>query len=196
MMRRKTIPGGSSPASMRVTVLDRYPRFMSLVVNGKAIKLNILIQASLFFFFSSFIASAEVYKWLDDTGRTHFSDRPPLDHKSENLELTEIATYASANIVSNNADIDAEGSVSKVDSNFERKKKVIMYSAVWCGVCKKAKKYFRKNKIPFKEYDIDTSIKGKRDFKKLKASGVPVILVGKKRLNGFNANKFELIYRS
>jgi len=195
MIRRKTIPGGSSPASMRVTVLDRYPRFMSLVVNGTAMKLNILIQASLFFFFSSFIASAEVYKWLDDTGRTHFSDQPPLDHKSENLDLTEIATYASANIVSDNADIDAQGSVSKVDNNFERKKKVVMYSAVWCGVCKKAKKYFRKNKIPFKEYDIDTSIKGKRDFKKLKARGVPVILVGKKRLNGFNANKFESVYR-
>jgi len=37
--RRKTLPGGSTPASMRVTVLGRYPQLMSLVVNGTAVLL-------------------------------------------------------------------------------------------------------------------------------------------------------------
>jgi len=43
-------------------------------------------------------------------------------------------------------------------------------------------------------YDIETSKKGKRDFIKLKARGVPVILVGKKRMNGFDVRKFEAMY--
>jgi len=159
-------------------------------------KSKIRIVVSLSVLLSSFTISAEVYKWLDEAGRTHFSDQPPRDQTSQNIELNEIVTYASVNIVSNNTDLEAQVSESKVDKKFNRKKKVVIYSAVWCGVCTKAKKYFRKNKIPFNEYDIDTSKKGKRDFKKLNARGVPVILVGKKRLNGFNVKKFETVYRS
>jgi len=34
---RKILPDGSAPASMRVTVLDRHPQLMSLVVNGTAV---------------------------------------------------------------------------------------------------------------------------------------------------------------
>jgi len=45
--RRKTLPGGSTPASMRVTVLDRCPQHMSLVVNGTA--MTILLKNNLTF---------------------------------------------------------------------------------------------------------------------------------------------------
>jgi len=61
-----------------------------------------------------------------------------------------------------------------------------MYSAAWCGICKKANEYFKANNIKYKEYDIDKSSKGKRILKKLGAKGVPVILVGDKHLNGFS----------
>jgi hypothetical protein len=44
--RRETIRGGSTPASMRVTVLDRYSRFMPLTVNGIAMSLNIKCTAT------------------------------------------------------------------------------------------------------------------------------------------------------
>ncbi|MGI9290354.1 MAG: glutaredoxin domain-containing protein [Gammaproteobacteria bacterium] len=71
-----------------------------------------------------------------------------------------------------------------------------MYSTEWCGVCKKARNYFTANDIPFKEYDVEKSTKGARDYKKLNARGVPVILVGKSRLNGFSSGKFENLYES
>ncbi len=35
--RRETIHGGSTPASMRLMVVDRCLRFMSLTVNGTAV---------------------------------------------------------------------------------------------------------------------------------------------------------------
>jgi len=144
----------------------------------------------------SFAANAEVYKWVDKSGRIHFSDQPPLNQKSENIELDEIVTYSSAVIVKNDSSLNEESDGENRSTKNSRRKKVIMYSATWCGVCTTAKNYFNKNKIPFKEFDIDKSRKGKSDFKKLKARGVPVILVGKKRLNGFNIPKFESIYRS
>jgi len=49
--------------------------------------------------------------------------------------------------------------------------------------------------IRFTEYDIEKSSKGKRLYKNLGARGVPVILVGKKRMNGFSEAGFEKIYR-
>lgn len=70
-----------------------------------------------------------------------------------------------------------------------------MYSTSWCGYCKKAKQYFKKNNITFTEYNIEKNAKAKREYKKMGATGVPVILVGKKRMNGFSQKGFEAIYR-
>ncbi len=136
-------------------------------------------------------ATAEIYRWVDDQGRIHFSDQPPLTQKSETIELPEITTYQGVSVADMGGAVVNEKSASKLKLN---NKKVVMYSAEWCGVCTKAKKYFRKKKIPFTEYDIDKSKKARKDFKKMKATGVPVILVGKKRMNGFNAKKFEKLY--
>lgn len=144
----------------------------------------------------STVTQAEVYKWVDNSGRIHFSDQAPLNIESENIELDELVTYTSAKVIDNDTDLTDVTTEDKTKPKKFRRKKVVMYSAAWCGVCTKAKKYFKKNRIPFKEYDIDKSKKGKSDFKKLKARGIPVILVGKKRLNGFSIKKFESIYRS
>ena len=125
-------------------------------------------------------ASAEILKWTDSDGKVHFGDRPPADAVTSVVKV-KINTYESPN-------------VEAMQDVLNPKDKVVMYSAEWCGVCKKAKKYFKANNIPYKDYDIEKSSKGKKDYKKLGAKGVPVILVGKKRLNGFSAGSFESIY--
>ena len=139
-------------------------------------KLILLISTLLF----SMGASAEILKWTDSNGKVHFGDKPPADAVTSVVKV-KINTYESPNI-------------EAMQDVLNPKDKVVMYSAEWCGVCKKAKKYFKANNIPYKDYDIDKSSKGKKDFKKLGAKGVPVILVGKKRLNGFSARSFESIY--
>ncbi len=139
-------------------------------------KLILLISTLLF----TIGVSAEILKWTDSDGRVHFGDKPPAGAETSIVEV-KINTYESPNI-------------EALQEILNPKDKVVMYSAEWCGVCKKAKKYFRANNIPYKDYDIDKSSKGKKDYKKLGAKGVPVILVGKKRLNGFSAATFESIY--
>jgi len=124
--------------------------------------------------------SAEILKWTDKDGKVHFGDRPPADAVTSVVKV-KINTYESPN-------------VEAMQEVLNPKDKVVMYSAEWCGVCKKAKKYFKANNVPYKDYDIEKSSKGKKDYKKLGAKGVPVILVGKKRLNGFSAGSFESIY--
>lgn len=124
-------------------------------------------------------SSADVYKWTDENGLIHYSDKKP-----ENQEFTEVG-----------AGIGTYESVSYDTSNVDAGKEVIIFSASWCGTCKKAKKYLRRQGIPFTEYDIEKGSRAKSLYKELGATGVPVILVGKKRMNGFTEAGFERIYK-
>lgn len=124
---------------------------------------------------------AEVYTWKDPQGRTHFGDRPPLDSKAQQLEL-EINTIERPQL-------------QALDAGFAASRKVTIYTAEWCGVCRQAKQHFKDNNIPFRAYDVEKSPKGRRDYRKLNGTGVPIILVGKQRMNGFSANRFDQLYR-
>lgn len=65
-------------------------------------------------------------------------------------------------------------------------KTVVVYSAVGCGYCDKYKKLLDEKKIPYEEYDIKKSDKGKQDFKELRGVGVPIVVVGDKMLQGYD----------
>lgn len=127
--------------------------------------------------FSS-ISYAEIYKWTDTNGNVQFSDSKPAYGDVEKLEL-QINTYTST---------------SFEKSTFDVGPKVVMYSTSRCGYCKKAREYFTRNNISFTDYNIERNAKAKAEFIKMGATGVPVILVGKKRLNGFSIKGFESIY--
>jgi len=134
-------------------------------------------------------SSAEIYKWTDEQGQIHFSDEKPENQEFKEVELV-IRTYESVSYE------DVTNEPSKVDTaKVDTEKKVIMYSASWCGTCKKAKKYFRRNGIPFINYDIEKSSRANKLYEQLGASGVPVIIVGKKRMNGFSEAGFQRIYK-
>ena len=72
---------------------------------------------------------------------------------------------------------------------------VVMYSAEWCGICKQARRHFQKEGIPFQEWDVEKSSKGRKDFRALRGRGVPIILVDDKRINGFTKKQFDRAYR-
>lgn len=78
----------------------------------------------------------------------------------------------------------------------DKPKKVVMYSAPWCGVCKRARQFFKDRAIPFRELDIEHNTMARRELERMKARGVPVILVGGKRLNGFSEKAFMALYKS
>lgn len=131
----------------------------------------------------SFTAIAEeIHKWRDENGKVHFGDRPPEGAKTEVIEV--------------NPNVYEKPSTEALSQALAANDKVVMYSTTWCGYCKKARKYFIANKIPFEEYDVENTEKGRRDYKKLNAKGVPVILIGKQRLNGFSEASFKRLYQS
>jgi glutaredoxin len=132
---------------------------------------------------------SEIYKWVDADGKTHFSSSPPTHGEAETVEPKAINTYSSPDKSDTPLSETEEPNSKKIN-----RKKVVMYSAVWCSTCKTAKSYFRRKGIPFKEYDIETSAKGRKDYKKLKGTGVPIIMAGKQRMDGFSASSFESMY--
>ncbi len=139
-------------------------------------------------------ASAEVYKWTDEDGIVYYSDKKPDDQEVTKLEFP-VSTYETVSYGTVSAGIGGDQDTNAKPAAVASRKRVVMFSASWCGVCTKAKKYFRRNRIRFTEYDIEKSSKGKRMYKKLGARGVPVILVGKQRMNGFSEAGFERIHR-
>ncbi|MCW8889119.1 MAG: DUF4124 domain-containing protein [Sedimenticola sp.] len=131
-------------------------------------------------------AAGEIYKWVDDQGKTHFSDSKPVTQTAESVELkinsyTQVTYELSPN--------------SSVASGNPGAKAVVMYSTRWCGYCKKAKRFFKSKGIPFKEYDIEKSAAARKAYDKLGGRGVPVILVGSSRMNGFSEEGFMKLYR-
>ena len=129
---------------------------------------------------------AEIYRWVDKAGQVHFSDQKPINESVEEIQIDDkISSYQ--DISYSNYKAEASKTTSK--------SKVVMFSASWCGYCKKAETYFRKNNIQYTNYDIEKNSKGKRLYKQLGARGVPVILVGTKRMNGFSESGFERLYR-
>lgn len=70
--------------------------------------------------------------------------------------------------------------------------RITMYSASWCGVCKKARAFMTKEGLAFVEKDIEKDAGAARELKAkaakagVTASGVPVFDIGGRILSGFD----------
>jgi mycoredoxin len=64
--------------------------------------------------------------------------------------------------------------------------KVIVYGTETCPYCIKARAYLTEHRIAFADIDVDKSEKGRREFAQLSGKGVPLILIGNRRMTGFN----------
>ena len=66
------------------------------------------------------------------------------------------------------------------------KEGVVLYATSWCGNCAQTRKFLKSANIPYFEYDVEKSAEGQRQFKELRGIGVPLILVNKTLIRGYN----------
>ncbi len=138
---------------------------------------------------------AEIYKWVDNAGNTHFSDKPTAGNNSEQINLDVIPASKSVPTFMRNKPNSAVP-MSKPTPKNKSKKKVVMYSTSWCGYCKKARNYFKKKGISFVDYDVEKLPSRMREFKKLGGTGYPLIIIGgKQKMLGFSAEDFDRRYK-
>lgn len=136
-----------------------------------------------------------LYKSVGRDGRIVYSDRPPTDGRIEktmtfeNLPSSTLPASTAANVeqlrrsgVSSSSDLVAPSNA------------VVLYSAAWCGYCKKAKAYLAGKGIAYQEIDIDTT-DGRAAFAKVSAGrGIPLLLADGQRVQGFSASAYDAIF--
>jgi len=92
---------------------------------------------------------------------------------------------AARDFFSGSAEVEGHGQYNKSP--------VIMYSTRWCPYCKKAREYFKRHQFSYAEYDIEASATNLENFRALNGNGVPLILVGDRRMQGFTPQSFEAL---
>jgi glutaredoxin-like YruB-family protein len=70
-------------------------------------------------------------------------------------------------------------------------KPVVMYTTSHCPACKAAKQYMAQKGIQYQEIDVENSRDGMEAFQRLGGHGVPLIMVGDKRMDGFSPQKLD-----
>jgi len=136
---------------------------------------------------------AEVYKWTDAQGKLHFSDRPPAEGNSDQIQLQPTNSYGGMPVDAEDADQGREQDRIR-PRRAGAHKSVVMFSAAWCGYCRKAREYFRAHHVSFRERDVEKDPAARREFDRLGGKGLPLILVGNRRLEGFSERSFLAIY--
>lgn len=62
----------------------------------------------------------------------------------------------------------------------------VLYGTEWCPYCARTRKFFHDNNIPFREYDIEKSAEGQRQYEQLGGNGVPVVVIADQVIHGYD----------
>lgn len=73
--------------------------------------------------------------------------------------------------------------------------KITLYSATKCSHCKQAKTYLKQKGVAFMELNVQTNVRAAKALQKLGSRGVPVILIGDQRIDGFNKSKLDKLLK-
>ena len=79
------------------------------------------------------------------------------------------------------AELPADGSAPLVQ----------IYTTKSCGYCKLLRRYLNARNIPYADYDIDANADARRAFHAAGAQGVPLVVIGAQRIQGFNPVAIE-----
>jgi glutaredoxin len=93
------------------------------------------------------------------------------------------------------SDFDTGVSIRDRTMNASRRtKRVVLYSTASCSACRRAKAFLRGRGIAFREMDIDSNPRARKEHQRLGGRGVPLLLIGDERLDGFSEQAFLALY--
>ena len=134
----------------------------------------------LLFFLVEAINAAEMYRWVDDNGKVHYTDTPPpLTAKS--IQKKELGNQAGKSQMSY--------SLQRAIKKFP----VILYSSKCGEPCNHATELLRNRGIPFSNKDPENDPKNAEALKKITNGelAVPVLVIGKDILKGFERDSWN-----
>ena len=69
--------------------------------------------------------------------------------------------------------------------------RVVVYGTKTCPYCQKTREYLSAHHIPYADIDVNTPGKGQLDYRSFGQNNVPLILIGNRRITGFNQAVIE-----
>ena len=122
-------------------------------------------------------ASAQIYKWVDAKGVTHYSDTPPASKQAE------VKPYGGADAVL----VPLPYELARA----ARTAPVTLYTMPKCSACDSGRALLKARGIPFTEKTVTTAA----DQDKVKEAGsdgqLPLLLVGRTKLLGFEQGEWN-----
>ena len=127
----------------------------------------------------SYVAQAQVYKWVDASGQVSYSDMPP----PKTVAKVEIRSFAAADGLT----VALPFALAQAVKNMP----IVLMTTSHCLPCDDGRLFLKQNGIPFAEKTVATNA----DIEKLNQSSggtqLPVLIVGKTRLKGYNASDWR-----
>jgi glutaredoxin len=69
--------------------------------------------------------------------------------------------------------------------------RITLYSSSNCPNCRQLKQLLQKHKLAFTEFNVEKSRRAFIELQRLGSRGVPVLLIGKARIDGFQPQKVD-----
>ena len=128
-------------------------------------------------------ASAQVYKWVDAKGVTHYSDQPPPPTTPAKTRV-EVKSFGGGSSI---ADLPPE--LAEVVRN----RPVTLYTTDQCEGCNQARTMLLARGVPFTEKTV-TSAADQAVLKKAGSNGqLPLLLVGRSKQIGYEQDSWEVL---
>lgn len=121
---------------------------------------------------ASLPAAAEIYRWVDDNGRVHFTDQPP-----PNVKKVQQVPGASG---------PGDPNIGKL-REATQKSPITLYSAECGQPCTDAENYLKGRGIPYKVRMVDRDYAASQELKKrVGGNSVPTLAIGSSTQRGFD----------
>ena len=143
--------------------------------------------------------AATVYRSVGPDGKVIYSDTQPADGKVEKtltfVNLPSTPMPESVLKYRDELQKSMKRRLSETGTRLDTSRPVI-FTAVWCGYCTRAKSYLAEKRIPYQEYDIDTP-DGMRAYVEAGGGrGVPVMLWNNQKVQGFSRPAYDALFKN
>jgi glutaredoxin len=144
-------------------------------------------------------ADATVYKTVGPDGKVIYTDQPPVDPKTAaTLNIAEQPSSPLPASVLKYQEQLAKSADKRLREAAPLRANLsatpTLFSATWCGYCRKAKSYMSSHKIAFQEIDIDTESGARAFFEAGGGSGVPMLIVDGRVTRGFTESSYNQVF--
>jgi glutaredoxin len=129
----------------------------------------------------AFPAMAQLYRWTDESGKTHFTDTPPPP-KAKNVQRKNPGAAAASS--------DTAGLPFALQQAIKAAP-ITLYTTNGCEACSEARKLLNGRGIPFKEVSVSSEAQLNELKNAVGTTSVPALLVGANVLKGFEQGQYH-----